>query len=90
MYSHTVDSCSDGITVPVSYLDVLDDSTKNKIVKIYEGKSDLKLEGEHRSLTTGLLVNVSATITHFKVDANHLHRDIPKNSLIDQMKVFDS
>lgn len=90
MYSHTVDSCSDGITVPVSYLDVLDDSTKNKIVKIYEGKSDLKLEGEHRGLTTGLLVNVSATITHFKVDANYLHRDLPKNSLIDQMKAFDS
>ena len=85
-----VESCSDGITVPISFLDVLDDQTKNLLLKVYEGKSDLKLEGEHRSLTTGLLVNVSATITHFKVDANYLHRDIPKNSLIDQMKAFDS
>ena len=74
----------------MSFLDVLDDSTKNLLLKIYDGKSDLKLEGEHRSLTTGLLINVSAIITHFKVDANYLHKDIPKNSLIDQMKAFDT
>jgi len=67
----------------MSFLDVLDDSTKNQLLKIYDGKSDLKHGVEHRSLTTGLLINVSATITHFKVDANCLHKEIPKNSLID-------
>ena len=60
------------------------------LLKIYDGKSDQSREDKSRSLTTGLLVNVSSTITHFKVDANYLHGDIPKNSLIDQMKAFDS
>ena len=80
-YQSEAENCTDGITLPISYFDLMPKKEIEQLLELFEMKQP---KGESAPVSSGLLVSVNTIVTHFNVDSNKLHKDM-KNNLIDQL-----
>ena len=81
VYQSEAENCTDGITLPISYFDLMPKKEIEQMLELYEMRHQ---KDGSASISSGLLVSVNTIVTHFNVDLNKLHKDI-KNDLIEQL-----
>ena len=75
--SSVPESCTDGICLPLSFFELLDGAEKKKMLQIYANRN---------CSSTGLIVNISNTVTHFNIETNLKYSNVIKQTLVDQVK----
>jgi len=79
VYLNEAENCTDGITLPISYFDLMPKKEIETMLELYEMRQK---KHNDASPSTGLLVSVNTIPTHFNIDSNNLHKNL-KNDLID-------
>jgi hypothetical protein len=79
VYLTDADNCTDGITLPISYFDLMPKKEIEAMLELYEMGQK---KNSDASPSTGLLVSVKTIPTHVNIDSNNLHKNL-KNGLID-------